>query len=78
MIFCNEVLFEYVIAFILFRFFDILKPFPINYFDKLKNPFGVIGDDILAGLISGLIIFLIFMNQKQLKNELITKLKKKI
>tara|TARA_B100000530_G_C15644569_1_gene363712 strand:- start:128 stop:568 length:441 start_codon:yes stop_codon:yes gene_type:complete len=59
LIFCNEILYEYFIAFILFRFFDILKPFPINYFDKLKNPIGVIGDDILAGLISGLIIFFI-------------------
>ena len=59
LIFCNEILFEYVIAFILFRFFDIFKPFPISYFDKLKNPIGVIGDDILAGLLSGFIIYFI-------------------
>ena len=57
--FCNESLIEYLFAFLLFRFFDILKPFPINYFDKIKNPIGVIGDDILAGFLSGLIILLI-------------------
>ena len=75
LIFCNEILFEYVIAFILFRFFDIFKPFPISYFDKLKNPIGVIGDDILAGFLSGLIIYFHTMNQNLLK-KFITKLKK--
>ena len=40
-----------ILNFILFRFFDIIKPFPIGYVDKkFKNPFGVIFDDILAGL----------------------------
>ena len=58
LLFCDEVFIEYLFAFLLFRFFDILKPFPINYFDNIKNPFGVIGDDILAGIISGLIILL--------------------
>ena len=50
----------YVLSFIFFRFFDILKPFPINYFDKQKNSFGVVMDDISAGIISGLIIYFIF------------------
>ena len=59
LLFCDEVLIEYFFAFLLFRFFDILKPFPINYFDNIKNPFGVIGDDILAGIISGLIILFV-------------------
>ena len=40
----------YFFIFLLFRIFDILKPFPINYFDKkYKNTFGIIFDDILAG-----------------------------
>ena len=39
-----------VTCFILFRFFDILKPFPINLVDKkMKSGFGVILDDLLAG-----------------------------
>ena len=50
----------YIIAFILFRFFDILKPFPVSYFDKNhKNFFGIIMDDIMAGLYTMLIIYLI-------------------
>ncbi len=40
----------YGICFVLFRFFDIVKPFPINFFDKnFKNSFGVIMDDVCAG-----------------------------
>tara|TARA_B100001248_G_C27145648_1_gene346617 strand:+ start:54 stop:551 length:498 start_codon:yes stop_codon:yes gene_type:complete len=40
-----------IMCFILFRFFDILKPFPINLVDKkIKNGFGVILDDLLAGV----------------------------
>ena len=40
----------YFFIFVLFRIFDILKPFPINYFDrKYKNTFGIMFDDILAG-----------------------------
>jgi len=49
------------LIFILFRFFDILKPFPIGYIDKnIKNAFGVIFDDILAGVYT--IIILKFIN----------------
>jgi phosphatidylglycerophosphatase A len=40
-----------LLAFLLFRLFDIWKPFPINYFDaKLKNGFGVMFDDLLAAI----------------------------
>ena len=40
-----------VITFIFFRLFDIWKPFPISYFDKnFKNGFGIVLDDLLAGL----------------------------
>ena len=39
----------YVLSFIFFRFFDILKPFPVSYFDKnFKNYYGIIMDDIMA------------------------------
>tara|TARA_B100001123_G_scaffold446307_1_gene600354 strand:+ start:197 stop:688 length:492 start_codon:yes stop_codon:yes gene_type:complete len=47
----GEAIIFYGAIFILFRFFDIFKPFPINYFDKkFKNSFGVILDDVFAGL----------------------------
>ena len=52
----------YLYIFILFRFFDIKKPFPVNYFDKkYKNSFGVILDDVVAGLyvVLALIIFMV-------------------
>ena len=40
-------------ALILFRFFDILKPFPISYFDKnYKNGFGIVIDDAISGLLA--------------------------
>jgi len=46
----NEVIIYYFIFFVLFRYFDIMKPFPVSFFDKnFKNSFGVIMDDICAG-----------------------------
>ncbi len=56
----------YLYIFILFRFFDIKKPFPVNIFDKkFKNSFGVIFDDILAGfyVILTLIIFMLLKSK---------------
>ena len=47
----DEAIVYYILFFILFRYFDIMKPFPVNFFDKnFKNSFGVIMDDICAGL----------------------------
>ena len=43
---------------ILFRFFDILKVFPINWVDKnIKNSFGVVLDDLLAGVYSIIVLY---------------------
>ena len=58
----NEAIVYYALFFILFRYFDIMKPFPVNYFDKnFKNSFGVIMDDICAGLyvVLSLVCFMI-------------------
>ena len=47
----DQVLTFYFIMFILFRIFDIAKPYPVSYYDKnFKNSFGVIMDDVCAGL----------------------------
>ena len=44
------------IALILFRFFDILKPYPISFFDKeYKNGLGIVLDDVIAGILSGIL-----------------------
>tara|TARA_B100000963_G_scaffold323982_1_gene309156 strand:- start:929 stop:1432 length:504 start_codon:yes stop_codon:yes gene_type:complete len=54
----DEAVMFYGFCFILFRFFDILKPFPVSYFDKnFKNSFGVIMDDVCAGFY--VVLFLI-------------------
>lgn len=46
-----------VLGFALFRFFDVLKPFPINKLDeKIKGGVGVVVDDVAAGLISNIIL----------------------
>ena len=47
----SQVLTFYFIMFILFRIFDIVKPYPVSYYDKnFKNSFGVMMDDVCAGL----------------------------
>ena len=58
----DEALIFYSICFVLFRFFDIAKPFPVNFFDKnFKNSFGVIMDDVIAGIyvVLSLICFMV-------------------
>jgi len=48
-----------LISFVLFRFFDVLKPFPINLIDKkIKNGFGVMLDDIVAGIFTSIIVLI--------------------
>ena len=62
----EEAILFYIYIFILFRFFDIKKPFPVNFFDKkFKNSFGVIMDDVIAGLyvVLTLIIFMIIKSK---------------
>ena len=62
----QEAILFYLYIFILFRYFDIKKPFPVNYFDKkFKNSFGVIFDDIIAGLyvVLTLIIFMVIKSK---------------
>ncbi|PJG83981.1 phosphatidylglycerophosphatase A family protein [Caviibacterium pharyngocola] len=50
----------YLAAFGLFRFFDILKPYPIRYFDqKLENGFGIMIDDVLAAIYAVIVLRLI-------------------
>ena len=47
-----------IISLLFFRFFDIVKPYPIKKFDQMNNTFGVIFDDILAGVFSALLLTL--------------------
>jgi len=50
-----------IIGFFLFRFFDILKPFPIRRLEKrLKGGFGVVLDDVAAGVYANIVLRLIY------------------
>ena len=56
----KEFLIYSFLAFILFRIFDIWKPYPINIVDiGMKNYFGVILDDLIAGIYAAIIVILI-------------------
>ena len=61
----NERITYAILALVIFRYFDIDKPFPVSYFDqKYKNGFGIVFDDIIAGILatvpSLIILFLLF------------------
>ena len=59
----SRVLTFYFIMFILFRIFDIAKPYPVSYYDKnFKNSFGVMMDDVCAGLyVVAILVFYIIV-----------------
>ena len=60
----SQVLTFYFIMFILFRIFDIAKPYPVSYYDKnFKNSFGVIMDDVAAGLyvVAVLVLYMVII-----------------
>lgn len=48
-----------VFSFIIFRILDILKPFPIIYVEKLPGSYGIIADDVVAGVLTKVIIWII-------------------
>ena len=51
-----------VLAFLLFRVFDIWKPYPIGHIDKkIKNYLGVVLDDLVAGLYAAITVWLILI-----------------
>ena len=59
MIFFEPTVNNIILGFILFRFFDIVKPYPILIVDSsMKNSFGVLFDDILAALYSGIFLYI--------------------
>ena len=61
----SEAIIFYGVCFILFRYFDIMKPYPVSYFDeKHKNSFGVIMDDVCAGfyVVLSLICLMVLKN----------------
>ena len=51
--------FYIIVVFILFRFFDIIKPWPIRFMEQLPKGLGVMCDDLTAGLITLILIQII-------------------
>jgi phosphatidylglycerophosphatase A len=45
-------------AFVLFRLFDIWKPFPVRQLESLPGGLGIVADDLMAGLYAALVLFL--------------------
>ena len=59
--FINHDFISLVFAFLFFRFFDIVKPWPISWFDiNIKNGLGILIDDLLAGLFAGILMLTIY------------------
>ena len=53
-------MFWIVLAFLIFRFFDAIKPFPINRLDRIKGGLGIVLDDLGAGLVTNVILQILF------------------
>ena len=73
---CGNNIILIIISFIIFRIFDILKIFPANIFDKkMDGTIGIIGDDVIAGLYTLLITYLIksYIWKKRLLKNLLQK-----
>ena len=47
---------ERVVAFVIFRLFDVIKPFPARQAERLPGGFGIVGDDLIAGLYTNLLV----------------------
>jgi phosphatidylglycerophosphatase A len=52
---------SFALAFGLFRLFDILKPWPVSWADKKSTPFGVMFDDVLAGIMAAITMVAIIL-----------------
>lgn len=49
---------SFIAAFVLFRIFDIWKPWPVHRLEKLPEGFGIVADDLAAGLLGALILYI--------------------
>ena len=61
LIFVPQTIPVYLVSFVLFRFFDILKPFPVRQAEKLPAGWGVMTDDIMAGLYANITLQILLL-----------------
>ncbi len=59
--------FYLIMSFLAFRFFDITKLQPAKYFDRLNSGFGIIMDDVVAGIYAGIAVYLIWLSKLDFK-----------
>jgi len=52
---------SYLLGFLFFRIFDIIKLYPANIFDRMNSGVGIMFDDIIAGLYAGIAVQIIWM-----------------
>ena len=65
MLWLPKTIFFIILGFFLFRFFDIVKPFPIRHLERqLKGGFGVVLDDVMAGIYANVVLHLLQFIQK--------------
>jgi phosphatidylglycerophosphatase A len=55
----NITLMNTIIGFILFRIFDITKPFPIKQSERIKGAYGIVADDVIAGVFANIILVIL-------------------
>ena len=52
----SQIIIASVLGFLAFRFFDIFKPWPIRKLEKLPAGWGILADDLLAGVYAGIVL----------------------
>tara|TARA_Y100000031_G_scaffold126504_1_gene143630 strand:+ start:555 stop:1064 length:510 start_codon:yes stop_codon:yes gene_type:complete len=63
---------SFALGFLVFRFFDILKPFPVGYLDrKIQGGLGVVADDVMAGVLGSLCMQVIYTQTNWLGHQLV-------
>jgi len=50
-----------IIGFVLFRFFDILKPYPVGVMENLPKGLGIVADDVMAGVYAAIVLQIILL-----------------
>ncbi len=62
----KNTLIEYILAFIIFRILDIKKPYPLKMVEKLPHGWGIMIDDIIAGILTNFFVTLLIYIAKYL------------
>lgn len=57
-----------LLGFVLFRFFDIVKPYPVNKFEELDDGLGVVMDDVVAGIYANISLVSLLMGYEYIRN----------